>query len=76
MYRNKSLPLSCLMRSLLPAVQLKLVELHSQVGSDSEQLNPWLKVQGITDWKESLSDFSDTAYIVSNLILLFVLIQQ
>ena len=70
MYRNKSLPLSCLMRSFLPAVQLKLVELHSlQVGSDSEQLNPWLKVQGITDWKESLSDFSDTAYIVRQLDL-------
>ena len=70
MYRNKSIPLERLMPSLLPSLQVSLIELHClQFGSDRDQLNPWIHMDGITDWSSSLQDFSDTAHIVSQLDL-------
>ena len=70
MYKNKSIPLNLLMPCLTPALQLRLVELHClQFGEDSEQLSPWRKVDGITDWKSDLADFSDTAHLVNQLDL-------
>ena len=70
MYRNKSIPLERLMPSLLPSLQVSLIELQClQFGSDRDQLNPWIHMDGITDWSSSLQDFSDTAHIVSQLDL-------
>ena len=70
MYKNKSIPLNLLMPCLTPALRLRLVELHClQFGEDSEQLSPWNKVDGITDWKSDLADFSDTAHLVNQLDL-------
>lgn len=70
MYRNKSISLDRLIPCLTPALQLGLMELHSlQFGADADQLNPWLHIDGITDWKDSLRDFSDTAHVVRQLDL-------
>ena len=70
MYRNKSIPLDLLMPCLMPPLQLSLIELHClQFGADRDQLEPWLQVEGITDWKNDLTDFSDTAHVVQQLDL-------
>lgn len=70
MYRNKSIPLELLMPCLTAPLQLSLIELHSlQFGADSDQLNPWLHMEGVTDWKNDLQDFSETAHLVRQLDL-------
>ena len=70
MYRNKSIPLELLMPCLKPALKLGLIEVHClQFGSDSDQLTPWCHMAGITDWKNDLRDFSDTAHLVQQLDL-------
>ena len=58
------------MPCLTPALQLRLIELHClQFGADADQLNPWRQMPGITDWKNDLGDFSDTAHVVKQLDL-------
>jgi tetratricopeptide (TPR) repeat protein len=70
MYRNKTMPLACLMPRLLDLIDLDLIELHSlQVGADAEQLAPWRQHERITDWNGRLNDFSDTAHVVNQLDL-------
>ena len=70
MYRNKTMPLACLMPRLLDLIELDLIELHSlQVGADAEQLAPWRHHARITDWNGQLTDFSDTAHVVNQLDL-------
>ena len=70
MYRNKTMPLACLMPRLLDLIELDLIELHSlQVGTDAEQLAPWRHHERITDWNGQLTDFSDTAHVVNQLDL-------
>ena len=70
MYRNKTMPLACLMPRLLDLIELDLIELHSlQVGADAEQLAPWRHHERITDWNGQLTDFSDTAHVVNQLDL-------
>ena len=55
---------------LTPALQFRLIELHClQFGDDGDQLNPMAQMDGITDWKNKLHDFSDTAYVVRQLDL-------
>ena len=51
-------------------LDLGLINLHSlQFGQDSEELKPWLGLDGIKDWNNELKDFSDTAYLVSQMDL-------
>lgn len=70
MYRNKSIPLERLMSCLTSPLKLSLIELHClQFGADGDQLNPWSQMDGITDWKNRLGDFSDTAHVVKQLDL-------
>ena len=70
MYRNKSISLEQLMPCLTPSLNLRLIELHClQFGEDGDQLNPWRNMDGITDWKNKLDDFSDTAHVVQQLDL-------
>ena len=70
MYRNKSIPLERLMSCLTSPLKLNLIELHClQFGADGDQLNPWSHMDGITDWKNRLGDFSDTAHVVKQLDL-------
>ena len=70
MYRNKSIPLDHLMPLLIPPLQLGLIELHClQFGLDNNQLDPWRQMDGITDWKNDLGDFSDTAHVLNQLDL-------
>ena len=53
---------------LLPLVNLDLIDIHSlQVGSSSSDINPWLSTNRITDWSQSITSFSDTAYILNQL---------
>jgi tetratricopeptide (TPR) repeat protein len=71
MYRNKSLPLAILMPLVLRLIDLDLIELHSlQFGDDSEQLNPWINIEEIHDWKDRITNFSDTAHLVRQLDLI------
>ena len=71
MYRNKSMPLDVLMPPLEDLLKLGLIELHSlQFGKDSEQLSPWLGLDGVKEWNQELKDFSDTAHIVRQLDLI------
>ncbi|WP_222929892.1 tetratricopeptide repeat protein [Synechococcus sp. PROS-U-1] len=70
MYRNKSCPLELLMPRFLQLLDLDLIDLHClQFGSDSCQLDPWRLSNRIIDWSESISDFSDTAHVLSQLDL-------
>ncbi len=70
MYKNKSMPLALLMPRLIDLVGLDLIDLHSlQFGADAEQLDPWRHHDRVTDWKDRLHDFSETAYVVSQLDL-------
>ena len=70
MYRNKSISLEQLMPCLTPSLNLRLIELHClQFGEDGDQLNPWRNMDGITDWKNKLDDFSDTAHVVQQPVL-------
>ena len=58
MYRNKSIPLDLIMPSLIPALKLRLIDLHClQFGADSDQLDSWREIDGITDWKDHLEIF-------------------
>ena len=71
MYRNKSMPLDVLMPMLTDLLNLGLIELHSlQFGQDSEQLKPWLGLDGVKDWHQELNDFSDTAHLIQQLDLI------
>ena len=68
MYRNKSIPLTLLMPLLERFIDLDLLELHSlQFGDDAEQLAPWRHRQEIFEWNNRISDFSDTAQVLSQL---------
>lgn len=70
MYRNKSIPLTSLMPTLLRPLQLNLIEVHClQFGDDNSQLDSWRQLDGVVDWKNKLCDFSDTAYLVRQLDL-------
>jgi len=70
MYKNKSLPLAVLMPCLLQLIDLDLIHLHSlQFGDDAAQLAPWSSHEGITVWKDRLSDFSETAHVIQQLDL-------
>jgi tetratricopeptide (TPR) repeat protein len=70
MYKNKSLPLAVLMPCLLQLINLDLIHLHSlQFGEDANQLSPWSSHEGITIWKDRLSDFSETAHVIQQLDL-------
>ena len=70
MYRNKSMPLDLIMPLFSDLLKLDLMNLHSlQVGQDSEELKPWLSLDGVRDWRNELKDFSDTAYLVSQMDL-------
>ena len=64
---NKSINLDQLFSLLLPLVDLDLIDIHSlQVGSSSSDINPWLTTNRITDWSQSITSFSDTAYILKS----------
>jgi hypothetical protein len=70
MYRHKSFPIALLLPKLISLLEIDLVEIHSlQVGSEASQLNPWLHHERLFDWNQKLTNFSDTAYIVSQLDL-------
>jgi len=70
MYRHKSFPIALLLPKLISLLEIDLVEIHSlQVGSEANQLNPWLHHEKLFDWNHKLTNFSDTAYIVSQLDL-------
>ena len=70
MYRNKSMPVAVLMPLLTDLLHLGLINLHSlQFGQDSEQLKPWIGINGVMDWNHHLKDFSDTAHLVRQLDL-------
>ncbi|MCP9775647.1 tetratricopeptide repeat protein [Cyanobium sp. WAJ14-Wanaka] len=71
MYKNKSLPADLLLPRLLELADLDLIDLHSlQFGIDAEQLSPWLGHPRLTDWRDRLSDFSDTAHVLQQLDLI------
>ncbi|ABB25090.1 TPR repeat [Synechococcus sp. CC9902] len=66
MYKNKSIPLKLLMPHLVKLMDLDLVNLHTlQVGPDASQVNPWLHHPRLIDWSSKLSNFSDTAFVIS-----------
>ena len=70
MYRHKSLPLTLLMPLFERLIDLDLLELHSlQFGADAEQIAPWRHRQEIHEWNNRLTDFSDTAHLLSQLDL-------
>lgn len=71
MYKRKSMQLSALMEPLLPALREDLISIHSlQVGSDSQSLIPYCsEYNNIFDWNGRLSDFADTAHVISQLDL-------
>ena len=51
-------------------IDLDLIELHSlQFGTDAEQISPWRDRQEIHEWKDRLTDFSDTAQLLRQLDL-------
>ena len=71
MYRNKSIPLAVLMPLFERLIDLDLIELHSlQFGADADQLAPWKHREEIHEWKNRLTDFSDTAQLLSQLDLI------
>ena len=77
MYRNKSIPLKLIMPRLLDLIDLDLVHVHTlQFGDDSEQLSPWCDHIGITKWNNSITDFSDTAFVVNQLDLVITVDQR
>ena len=70
MYEDKSMKLEPLLSLFDDWRQDRLVVLHSlQVGVDSEQLRPWIGQRGIVDHANELTDFLDTAAIISQLDL-------
>jgi tetratricopeptide (TPR) repeat protein len=70
MYENKSMSADLLMPSFAKLVKLGLINLHSlQFGRDSSQLGPWLCLDGVYQWHECISDFSDTAYLLRQMDL-------
>ncbi len=71
MYRNKSMQLELLMPLLIQLADLGLITIHSlQFGEDHKQLSPWLDHQHVTEWKDILMDFSDTAHVIRQLDLI------
>jgi len=74
MYKNKSMPLVLLMPRLIELAELDLIELHSlQFGEDAEQLAPWRDHPRVTDWKNHLADFAETAHVVRQLDLVITI---
>ena len=70
MYADKSMRLKPLMCLFDDWREERVVVLHSlQVGSDADQLNPWLGQRGVIDHSEDLHDFYDTACVISQLDL-------
>lgn len=70
MYRRKSLPFSCFIEPLIPALREDLLELHClQVGQDAAVLSRYEHVSNLHDWNGRLGDFSDTAHVVRQLDL-------
>jgi len=70
MYEDKSTNLESIMPLFDPWRHEKLVAIHSlQVGVDADQLTPWRDEWGVYDWSNQLSDFKDTAMIISQLDL-------
>ena len=70
MYRHKSLPLRLLMPRLIDLLEMDLIDLHSlQFGPDRAQLDSFCSHERITDWSESINDFSDTAHVIRQLDL-------
>ena len=54
---------------LTDLLHLGLINLHSlQFGQDSEQLKPWLGLNGVKE-ESAFKDFSDTAHLVRQLDL-------
>ena len=70
MYRHKSIKLELLMPILINLINLDLIDLHCfQFGSDNCQLDPWRQQERVFDWSLTVSNFSDTAYLVNQLDL-------
>ena len=70
MYADKTMSLEPLMRLFDGWRKERLLVLHSlQVGTDASQLDPWREQYGVVDHSESLTDFYDTACVISQLDL-------
>ena len=70
MYADKSMALEPLLKLFDTWRQERLVVLHSlQVGVDADQLNPWHGERGIVDHSNELTDFYNTASVISQLDL-------
>ncbi len=70
MYEDKSMALEPLMQLFEDWRQQRLVVVHSlQIGSDADQLCPWLGERGVVDHAADLNDFLDTACVISQLDL-------
>lgn len=68
MYEDKSMALKPLMQIFDDWRQQRLVVVHSlQIGSDADQLVPWLGERGVVDHAEALNDFLDTACVISQM---------
>ena len=66
MYADKSMALEPLMKLFDPWRQERFVVIHSlQVGTDADQLEPWLGERGVVDHSEQITDFLDTACLIS-----------
>jgi hypothetical protein len=51
-------------------IDLDLIELHSlQTGEDAWQLCPFIQHSRIVDWSNVINDFTDTAFVMSQLDL-------
>jgi tetratricopeptide (TPR) repeat protein len=70
MYENKSMKAELLMPCFSRLVKLGLIDLHSlQFGRDSAQLQPWLSLDGVYQWHDRISDYSDTAHLLRQMDL-------
>lgn len=71
MHKTKSIPLDSLLSVLIPFLDLDLIDLHSlQFGPSSNDLNGFMGYNRITNWSSRITDFSDTAFVISQLDLL------
>ncbi len=70
MYRNKSMPAELLMPSLVNLAKLDLITIHSlQFGEDADEIGEWRDMPFITEWKDELKDYADTAHVIRQLDL-------
>lgn len=70
MYRVKSTHVSTILDPLLPLLKHDLADVHSlQYGDDGGQLSEYSDFDRIYDWSPLLTNFSDTAHILSQLDL-------